>query len=248
MHTRRCKKNKLTILGRTQSWELAIEADGGASTEVSQALLRSLSVCCKHVLHLLTHWVGKLAHSQWVGCHRDVSGWGLPATVTLPPLLNPAPGEQWLLVKFQEATERFWVGTWHGMFILDRSCWGLCVKDGFDMDKTEAKVMTFHQRGGGKRKRIRDWERHRDTSPHPPRKGVKIQMCQLGDRESEKGDIRKAQGRSQHIQYGLNHSGIHSKVHMSINPCRIFRTFLFFTTWSVKWRVTVRSPGLHFLP
>lgn len=32
----------------------------------------------------------KLAHSQWVSCHRDVSGfWGLPATVTLPPSDQP---------------------------------------------------------------------------------------------------------------------------------------------------------------
>ena len=91
MHNRGCKKNKLTILDRMRSWEPAIEADGGPSTELSQALLRSLSVCCKHVLHLPTHWVGQRAHSQWVSCHRDVSGWGLPATVTLPALLNPAP-------------------------------------------------------------------------------------------------------------------------------------------------------------
>ena len=53
------------------------------------------------------------------------------------------------------------------MFILDRSCWCLCVKDGFDMDKTEAKVMTFHQRGGGKEerkdKRLRESRRHFPT-------------------------------------------------------------------------------------
>lgn len=76
MRNRRYKKNKLTILGRMQSWELATEADGGPSTEASQALPRSLSMRCKH-----THWVGKPAHSQsglpprcfWLGitsnCH-----------------------------------------------------------------------------------------------------------------------------------------------------------------------------------
>ena len=43
---------------------------------------------------------------------------------------------------------------WHvyfGYILLVPVC-----KNGFDMDKTEAKVMTFHQRGGGKRNRIRD--------------------------------------------------------------------------------------------
>ena len=165
-----------------------------------------------------------------------------------PSWIQPLNPIQWLLLKPQEATKGLWAGKRHGTLILDISCWCLCLKDGVGMDKTEAEVMTLHQRGGGERKRrARDWERQGDAFPHPPRQGVKIQMCQLENREPEKGDIRKAQGSSQCIQYGLNHLGIHRKVHMPINPCRKFRTF-FLPPGQSKWRVTILVLGLCFLP
>ena len=83
-----------------------------------------------------------------------------------------------------------------------------------------------------KDKKLRESRR----DPPPPIKGVKIQMCQMVEREPEKCDIRKAQGRRECIQYGLNHLGMQSKVHMLINPSRKFRTFFFFATWSVKMK------------
>lgn len=138
---------------------------------------------------------------------------GLWTPVPPPVLSQIQPLERWWLWTFAtgygKLLKDFEQENDAACLILERSHWWLCVKDGYEMNKTEAKTVRFHQ---GRVKRWKEVERAKERPP--PRKGVKVRMFQMVEREPERCNVRKAQGRGECIQYGLNHLGMERKVHM----------------------------------
>lgn len=123
------------------------------------------------------------------------------------PLPDPAPGEVVvvnLCYSLWEAAQGLGAGKWCGM-----SYSGGCERMDLRWIRQKQKPWDFVS---GRVKRWKEVERAKERPP--PRKGVQIRVFQMVESEPERRNVRKAQGRGDCIQYGLNHLGMERKVHM----------------------------------